>query len=312
MIEVEHLSKNYGPRLAVDDLSFTVQKGEICGFLGPNGAGKSTTMKILTGFMPPSEGTVRMAGFDVVTQAMEVKRNIGYLPENPPVYLDMRVRDYLVYAAKLHDVPIAKIRSAVDDAMRRTGLVDVASRIIEHLSKGYRQRVGLAQAIVHNPQVLILDEPTVGLDPNQILEIRSLIKELGGAHTVILSSHILPEIEATCGRTIVIRKGKIVAQDTIDQLTSRFRAGLTYHLLVKQASESSLGAIRAVAGVASVTLDQKRITIQMANKEGDVRDQIVQIAVQQNMGVLEFAADRVTLEDVFHQLTTEENLGATK
>ncbi|MEO5971400.1 MAG: ABC transporter ATP-binding protein, partial [Bdellovibrionia bacterium] len=192
MIEVSHLTKLYGPRAAISDLNFKIGKGEIVGFLGPNGAGKSTTMKILTGFMPASEGKANVAGFDVFENAIDVKRNVGFLPENPPVYPEMTVEDYVDFAARLHQVPRASLTKSVDGAIHRTGLGDVKKRLIGNLSKGYRQRVGLAQALVHNPKVLILDEPTVGLDPKQIIEIRELIKSLSGDHTVVLSSHILP------------------------------------------------------------------------------------------------------------------------
>jgi ABC-2 type transport system ATP-binding protein len=306
MIEVSGLTKIYGQRTAIDQLSFTVNKGEIVGFLGPNGAGKSTTMKILTGFMPASFGTAKVAGFDVFDHPIEVKRNVGYLPENPPVYFDMIVEDYLKYAARLHDVPNAKLKPSVDLALEKTGLTHVKNRIIGNLSKGYRQRVGLAQALVHDPQVLILDEPTVGLDPVQIIEIRQLIKSLAGAHTVILSSHILPEVTATCERIIVINKGKIVAQDSIDHLVSRMNQGVTYQMKVKQASEHGLEAIRKIAGVKSVQLQDSGISIEIVPSQDEIRDRIVESAVQEKMGVLEFTADKLSLEEVFLSLTTKE------
>jgi ABC-2 type transport system ATP-binding protein len=306
MIEVSGLTKMYGSRTAISDLNFSINKGEIVGFLGPNGAGKSTTMKILTGFMPASFGTAKIAGFDVFDNAIDVKRNVGYLPENPPVYLEMVVEDYLVYAARLHDVPKAKLKGAVDSAVTRTGLTQVRRRIIGNLSKGYRQRVGIAQALVHDPQVLILDEPTVGLDPVQIIEIRELIKSLAGHHTVILSSHILPEVTATCQRIIVINKGQIVAQDNIERLTTRMRQGLLFNLQVKNLSEAGLQAIRTAPGVKLVTQEHGKILIELNDGQAEMRDQIVEIAVREKMGVLEFGAERLSLEEVFLQLTTQE------
>lgn len=306
MIEVSDLTKLYGPRSAIQNLNFTIGKGEIVGFLGPNGAGKSTTMKILTGFMPASSGTAKVAGFDVFSQAIDVKRNVGYLPENPPVYMEMIVEDYLEYAAKLHDVERSKLKSSVSSAVERTGLTGVRKRIIGNLSKGYRQRVGLAQALVHNPQVLILDEPTVGLDPVQIIEIRELIKGLAGHHTVILSSHILPEVTATCQRIIVINKGQIVAQDTIERLTTRMRQGLLFNLQVKNLSAGGISAIKSVSGVKQVTTEGSKLVIELEPNQSELRDRIVEVAVSEKMGVLEFAPEKLSLEEVFLQLTTNE------
>jgi len=309
MIEVSGLTKIYGERTAIDDLNFSVKQGEIVGFLGPNGAGKSTTMKILTGFMPASFGTAKIAGFDVFDDAIDVKRNVGYLPENPPVYFDMIVEDYLKYAARLHDVSKANLSSAVDSALEKTGLTHVRKRVIGNLSKGYRQRVGLAQALVHDPKVLILDEPTVGLDPVQIIEIRELIKSLGGAHTVILSSHILPEVTATCQRIIVINRGKIVAQDTIGQLTSRLTQGLVFQMQVKNATGSGIQALQSISGIKSVHAQAGKLSIEIQPDQGELRDKIVEIAVQEKMGVLEFAAEKLSLEEVFLQLTTTDHAG---
>lgn len=306
MIQVSHLTKMYGPRTAISDLNFEIQKGEIVGFLGPNGAGKSTTMKILTGFMPASSGTASIAGFDVFDRPIDVKRNVGYLPETPPVYTEMVVQDYLHYCARLHGVPKSKAHQAVDDAIEKTTIGDVRKRIIGNLSKGYRQRVGLAQALVHNPQVLILDEPTVGLDPRQIIEIRKLIKSLAGEHTVILSSHILPEVTATCQRIIVINQGHIVAEDTIDRLTTRLKKGLIYSLQVKSLSNSGLQAIKGISGIQSVTSAGNKIVVEIQPGASEIRDQIVESAVKNGMGVLEFSAERVSLEEVFLQLTTTE------
>jgi ABC-2 type transport system ATP-binding protein len=306
MIEVSHLSKFYGPRAAISDLSFKVGKGEIVGFLGPNGAGKSSTMKILTGFMPASEGKANIAGFDVFDQPLEVKRNVGFLPENPPVYVEMTVEDYIDFAARLHQVPKPSVGKAVDQAIGRTGLGDVRRRLIGNLSKGYRQRVGLAQALVHNPKVLILDEPTVGLDPKQIIEIRELIKSLSGDHTVVLSSHILPEVTATCQRIIVINKGRIVAEDTIERLVAHANRGVVYSLLVKTAAEDALAHLRKIEGISKITAAGQKLLIEIQTGARDIRDQIIETAVAQKMGVLEFTAEKLSLEEVFLQLTTVE------
>lgn len=307
MIQVSHLTKLYGPRAAVNDLNFEVKKGEIVGFLGPNGAGKSTTMKIVTGFMPASEGTVKVGGYDVFEQAIEVKRRIGFLPENPPVYTEMPVQEYLDFSARLHQVEKGKVSRAVDSVIEKTKLGDVRKRLIGNLSKGYRQRVGLAQALVHNPPVLILDEPTVGLDPKQIIEIRELIKGLAGDHTVILSSHILPEVTATCQRIIVINKGKIVAEDTIDQLSARMTKGLIYSLHVKSPSQEGISSIQSISGVSKVSQSGSKIVVEIHPGAAEIRDQVVETAVKKNMGVLEFSAEKVSLEEIFLQLTTVEN-----
>ena len=307
MIQVSHLTKRYGPRTAVHDLSFQIGKGEIVGFLGPNGAGKSTTMKILTGLMPASEGKALIGGFDVFEKPLEVKRQVGYLPENPPVYPEMSVGDYLSFAAAIHQVPAAEIQRKVSIALEKTALGDVRNRLIGNLSKGFRQRVGLAQALVHNPPVLILDEPTVGLDPKQIIEIRELIKSLGGEHTVILSSHILPEVTATCRRILVISQGQIRADETIDQITTRLKKGLIYALNVRNPDASGIQAIRSVPGVANVTAAGTKIVVEIQSGSEDAREKVVEAAVQKGMGVLEFSAERVSLEEIFLQLTTVEN-----
>ncbi len=220
MIEVSNLTKRYGERAAVEAISFKAERGQIVGFLGPNGAGKTTTMRMLTGFLPPSSGSATVAGFDISTQADEVRRRIGYLPETPPLYPEMTVRSYLTFVARLKGVARGKLREACDRAIERTGLTDVHGRLLRHLSKGYRQRVGLAQAIVHDPEVLILDEPTVGLDPRQIIEIRSLVRELRGDRTVILSTHILPEVAQTCDKVVIINEGRIVCEDDLAHLTA--------------------------------------------------------------------------------------------
>jgi len=306
MIEVSGLTKLYGPRTAVSNLNFTVNAGEVVGFLGPNGAGKSTTMKILTGFMPASSGSVTVNGYDVFDHPIEVKRSVGYLPENPPVYLEMTVERYLEFAARIHDVPKDKLKTAVNAAIEKTGLTQVRKRIIGNLSKGFRQRVGLAQALVHDPKVLILDEPTVGLDPVQIIEIRELIKGLAGQHTVVLSSHILPEVTATCQRIIVINKGQIVVQDSIDRLTTRMRQGQLFFMNVKNPHEGGMSALRAIPGVKEVAIEGSRVVIEILPDQGEIRDRIVETAVNEKLGVLEFAAEKLSLEEVFLQLTTQE------
>jgi len=306
MIEVSHLTKRYGERTAVQDLSFEVKRGEIVGFLGPNGAGKSTTMKIITGFMPATQGQVRVGGFDVFSQPIEVKKIIGYLPETPPVYPEMKVSDYLDFAARIQGVHKNQLKSMIDTVIQKTNLGEVRNRLIRNLSKGFQQRVGLAQALVHNPLVLILDEPTVGLDPKQIIEIRELIRGLAGEHTVILSSHILPEVTATCERIIVINRGKIAAEDTIEGLSLKMRGGLIYTLEVKNPSESALQIIRKIDGVKSINAVGPRWVIELHPDGVEIRDQIVAAAVQSGAGVYEFSSEKISLEEIFLQLTTEE------
>jgi ABC-2 type transport system ATP-binding protein len=261
VIEVQHLTKRYGPFTAVDDVSFRVERGEILGFLGPNGAGKTTTMRVLTGAMPPTEGRAIVAGFDVIDQPLEAKRRTGYLPETPPLYPDMSVRDYLDFVARIKGVPRGDRRSRVAAVMERTRVADMAERHCGKLSKGYRQRVGLAQALLHNPDVLILDEPTAGLDPKQIIETRRLIKELAGDHTVVLSTHILPEVSQTCQRVVIINKGRVVAVDTPDNLTARLRGSEAMFVQVDGAGADVRTALERVPGVTRVTLAESRGTV---------------------------------------------------
>ncbi len=308
MIQVSHLTKRYGPRTAVDDLTFEVKKGEVVGFLGPNGAGKSSTMKILSGFMPATEGTATVADFDVFTQSLEVKRNVGFLPETPPLYLEMQVEDYLDHVARLKQVAKGDINKSIDTVLEKTSLGDSRRRLIGNLSKGMRQRVGLAQALINNPRVLILDEPTVGLDPRQIIDIRSLIKSLKGEHTVILSTHILPEVTATCDRVIVINRGKIVAQDSIDTLTQKHGEGTVFKLALRNPSPAGLEYLRKVQGVESIAANGTGNTFIVKFVKGAEanRDQLVTAAVQQNLGLLEFSAERASLEDIFLKLITQE------
>ncbi|RYZ64994.1 MAG: ABC transporter ATP-binding protein, partial [Proteobacteria bacterium] len=245
MIQVDQLTKNYGPHRAVDSLSFSVRKGEVVGFLGPNGAGKTTTMKIITGFMAASSGSVRVGGYDVFENPIEVKRKIGYLPETPPVYGEMTVESYLKFVARLKGVEKSRLKSLVDRAIEKTDLGSVRKRLIQNLSKGYRQRVGISQALVSDPEVLILDEPTVGLDPRQVAEVRSLIKELAGQHTIILSTHILPEVQASCQRIVIINKGKIVMQDSIDAMSARMGNSGRVHLRVNNTNAQLISTLSA-------------------------------------------------------------------
>src|SRR6266516_4629259 len=233
MIEVEGLTKRYGPTLAVSEVSFEVRKGEVLGFLGPNGAGKTTTMRVITGYLPPSAGKVRVAGVDVVEEPLEAKRHTGYLPENPPVYPDMTVVEYLAFVARVKGLPRGEVKKRVDEVSEKCAITDVRERQIGKLSKGYRQRVGLAQALIHNPDVLILDEPTAGLDPKQIIETRERIRGFAGQHTVVLSTHILPEVSMTCGRVVIINKGRVVAEDTPENLTHRLQGAATVRLEVR-------------------------------------------------------------------------------
>ncbi|KYG64469.1 MFS transporter [Bdellovibrio bacteriovorus] len=311
MIEVRDLTKDYGPRRAINKLNFSISKGDVVGFLGPNGAGKSTTMKIITGFMAPSHGTASVAGFDVFENPLEVKKRIGYLPETPPVYGDMYVRDYLRYVAALKQVPKDKIEKAVDMAIEKTNLKDVQKRLIQHLSKGFKQRVGIAQAIVSDPEVLILDEPTVGLDPKQVAEIRDLIKALKGQHTIILSTHILPEVEATCEKVIIINKGQIVAEDSIHNLATMDKGQSRLHIRLRKDVEDMkavIGDIQQVVAFNSGT-SQREWNIDVKGGE-DVVEAISSRLVTKGYGLLELSPSKVDLEDVFLKLTYGKEQGS--
>ena len=315
MIEVQHLTKHYGRFTAVDDVSFRVDKGEILGFLGPNGAGKTTTMRILTGYMPASSGKAVIAGFDIFDQPIEAKRRIGYLPETPPLYPDMTVRDYLLFVGRIKGVPAKALRAQVDTAMEKARVADVAKRHCGKLSKGYRQRVGLAQAILHNPEVLILDEPTAGLDPKQIMETRDLIKGLAGSHTIILSTHILPEVSQTCQRVVIINKGKVVAVDTPENLTERLQGAQTLYVQVDAAPGTDVaGAIGRIPGVTRVTAVDQRETLTGFEVEcvrgEDRRRELAQLVVSNGWGLLELRPTRLSLEEIFLQLTTDESAAA--
>jgi ABC-2 type transport system ATP-binding protein len=310
VIEVEHLTKRYGTVTAVDDISFRVNKGEILGFLGPNGAGKTTTMRVLTGYMPATNGRAVVAGYDVFDHPIEAKRRTGYLPETPPLYPEMTVREYLDFVAKIKGVTPKDRQSRLKSVMERTWIADMAGRECGKLSKGYRQRVGLAQALIHNPEVLILDEPTAGLDPKQIIETRRLIKELAGDHTIILSTHILPEVAQTCQRVVIINKGRVVAIDTPDNLTARLRGSETMYLQVDANGADALSHLTMVPGVTRVVESDRRdgmVGFEVDSESGrDVRRDLARAVINSGWGLLEMRPMRMSLEDVFLSLTTDE------
>jgi ABC-2 type transport system ATP-binding protein len=310
VISVENLTKRYATKTAIEAMSFRVEKGEILGFLGPNGAGKTTTMRIITGYMPSTDGTVKVDGFDVADQPLEVRRRIGYLPENPPLYTEMTVNSYLRFVAKLKGLTGARVQEDVNRAMDRVNITDVQDRIIAKLSKGYKQRVGIAQALLGDPPVLILDEPTIGLDPKQIQEVRELIKSLAGTHTVVLSTHILPEVEQTCHRVIIIDHGKIVAVDTPQNLRSQIQGGARVLIEVEGPVADVLTAVKAIPGVAAariLTQDATRGSFQVDVDSGkDIRRDLARAVVQAGWGLLELQSENMSLEDIFIKLTTAE------
>ncbi len=309
MIKVTNLTKRYGPVLAIDRLCFEVKKGEVVGFLGPNGAGKTTTMRIITGFMAPTSGAVEVAGFDVFDDPMEVKKRIGYLPETPPVYGEMRVDEYLAFVARLKQVPSADVKRSVESAIEKTNLGEVRRRLIQHLSKGFRQRVGIAQALVSNPSVLILDEPTVGLDPRQVAEMRTLIQSLRGEHTIILSTHILPEVQATCERIIIINQGRIVAEDTLEGLSSKMQKGQQKLLFrVRRPSQNLYESLRNLPGVSDVAAHETPgVFVVDAHADLDLPERLAKHIVEQNVGLVEMRTVAQDLEDIFIQLTSTQN-----
>ena len=311
MIEVQHVTKRYGRVTAVDDVSFRVEPGEILGFLGPNGAGKTTTMRILTGYMPATEGRATVAGYDVFTHPIEAKRRTGYLPETPPLYPDMTVREYLDFVARIKGIPSGERKTRVDAVMNRTHVADMASRHCGKLSKGYRQRVGLAQAIIHNPEVLILDEPTAGLDPKQIIETRDLIRSLAGDHTIVLSTHILPEVSQTCQRVVIINKGRVVAVDSPENLSARMRGAETLYVQVDAPGADVPAALSGVPGVMRVAAADTRTgsgAFEVESERGrDIRRELAREVVGRGWGLLELRPMRVSLEEVFLQVTTEES-----
>ncbi len=307
MIDVQHVTKRYGPLTAVNDISFSVAKGEIVAFLGPNGAGKTTTMRILTGYMPATEGIVRVCDFDCHESPLEIKRRIGYLPEHPPLYLELTVDEYLTFVGRLKKVKIDHLAQRKDRIIEQTGLGDVKKRVIGNLSRGYRQRVGLAQALIHDPPVLILDEPTVGLDPNQIIEIRELIKGLAGSHTIILSTHILPEATALCERVIIIHHGQIVAIDTHEQLAARLRQSEQLRVTVKTPLPDMEDQLQKVPGVVNVSTGESDNTYLVEAELGqDIREAITEFVMTRQLGLLELAVVSMSLEDVFIRLTNED------
>jgi ABC-2 type transport system ATP-binding protein len=311
MIEVKDLTKDYGQRRAIDKLSFSISKGDVVGFLGPNGAGKSTTMKIITGFMAPSHGTASVAGFDVFENPLEVKKRIGYLPETPPVYGDMFVRDYLKYVAQLKQVDKSRIEKLVDNAIEKTNLGEVQKRLIQPLSKGFKQRVGIAQAIVSDPEVLILDEPTVGLDPKQVAEIRDLIQSLRGQHTIVLSTHILHEVEVTCKKVIIINHGKIVAEDSIDKLSMMDKGQSRLFVRLRKEVPNMKTFLSDLPQVQRVQMGASACEWNFELQGGDeTLDSISMRLVQQGLGLVELRPTRLDLEDVFLKLTYGQEQGA--
>jgi ABC-2 type transport system ATP-binding protein len=318
MIDVQNFSKRYGGFWAVDDISFQVQPGKIVGFLGPNGAGKTTTMRVLTCFLPPSRGTVKIAGFDVTENPMEVKRRVGYLPETPPLYPDMTVEGYLKFVGAIKGVAKSEVEGRATHAMKRCALLDVRGKLIGKLSKGYRQRVGLAQAVLHDPELLILDEPTSGLDPKQILETRDLIRELSGDHTIILSTHILPEVEQTCEEVVIINNGKLVATDTVHNLRNRMRGGEMVRVEIGFRSAApdaaAVGAALAqVPGASAVRLlDEQngRLRLELDSvPDSGLRPALAQTIVGHGWDLFEMTSVAFSLEDVFLQLTQGDEAG---
>ena len=315
MITVDNLTKRYAlTKTAIEGMSFQVERGEILGFLGPNGAGKTTTMRIITGYMPATDGTVKVDGFDVFESPLEVRRRIGYLPENPPLYTEMTVAGYLRFVAKIKGVAGANLDNEVARVMNKVNITDVRDRIIAKLSKGYKQRVGIAQALLNDPPVLILDEPTIGLDPKQIHEVRELIKELAGKHTMVLSTHILPEVEQTCNRVIIIDKGKIVAVDTPQNLRLQVQGGERISLEVEGPTADVTAKLRSVSGVVSVTAVESndgRTRFQVEGEQKrDIRRELARSVVQNGWGLLELHAATMSLEDIFIKLTTEDEAAA--
>ena len=314
MIEVEHLSKIYGSTTAIQDVDFTVAKGEILGFLGPNGAGKTTTMRILAGYIPATTGTVRVAGFDVHEQSLAVRKRIGYLPENPPLYPDMTVADFLYFVASIKGVSPGDRRNRVDWAIDRCQLTEKRKVLIRKLSKGYKQRVGIAQAIVHDPPVIILDEPTIGLDPKQIIEVRHLIKSLANQHTIILSTHILPEVSMTCDRVTIINRGKIIATNTPDNLLSELTGNTGYQLEIEGNTDQVDSLLKQINGITQIIINplenQFRSTIEIkTDSTQELGREIANQLVNNGLGLYEMRRTRATLEDVFLNLiTTEETI----
>jgi len=310
LIDVKGLTRYYGEKRAISDVTFHVNKGEVVGLLGPNAAGKTTTMRILTCYMPPTSGSATVGGYDIFDQSMEVRKIIGYLPENPPLYTDMVVTDYLTFVSKLKGVEKDRIAKEVDAVIEKTNIGDVRHRIIGKLSKGFKQRVGLAQALLNNPKIVILDEPTVGLDPKQIIEIRQLIKGLSGEHTVILSSHILPEIEQTCERVVIINEGRVVAEDTVQNLTNRMRGVQRIILQVEGSEDGIRSALQPLADIQKLEVQPKEQEVKEVIIESpkDIRKDLAKAIVGSGLGLLELSTERFTLEEIFLHLTTKEEV----
>jgi len=309
MINVKNLTKRYVNINAVDNITFNVEENETVGLLGPNGAGKTTTMRILTCFMPATAGTATVAGFDVFTDSLNVRQQIGYLPENVPLYLDMRVNEYLMFRAKLKNIPRRERRKKIDYCLDLTGIRDVQNQITGTLSKGYKQRVGLADTLIHDPKILILDEPTIGLDPNQIMQIRQVIRGLGEKHTVLLSTHILPEVEMICDRIMIIDKGKIVAMDTPANLMKQLKSSSNVILEIKGDGERIKSSLSGIDSVRSVTWKEKGDANEFyveGSAEDDIREDIFNCIVKDNYILREMKRQPITLEEVFHQITTKE------
>lgn len=310
MIEVKGLTKYYGDVLALDQISFEVGKGEVLGFLGPNGAGKTTTMRILTGFMPPTEGTAKVAGYEVFQDSLEVRRRVGYVPETFALYDEMTVHDYLYFVASIRNLP--KRERAIDRVLETCDITKEEDSIIGKLSKGYRQRVGLAQALIHDPEVLVLDEPTIGLDPRQIIAVRELIKGLGGERTIILSTHILPEASQVCQRVLIINHGRIVAEDTPEHLTASLQGGMRLRLQFAQPPEDAASQLRKVSGVSTVEVAEEGSFEVTCDGSEDRRSELAALAVNCGWGLLEMRALSMSLEEVFLQLTTDEETAAER
>ena len=309
MIKVENLTKRYAGQTAIQNLNFEVGKGEIMGFLGPNGAGKTTTMRILASFMPPTSGRASVAGFDIFEHSLQARAHLGYMPENNPLYNDMRVTEYLDYRAALKGVPHRRVGERVGDVKELCGLKDVEKKIIGALSKGFRQRVGLADALLHEPDLLILDEPTIGLDPNQIRQVRELIKNLGKQHTILLSTHILPEVEMTCSRVIIIHKGRIEACDTPENLLNQIRTASGVLLEAKTGSDNGAEELKRIPGVKDVRVSRDgdwQVFSLRADAEADVRPEVFRLASDRRWTVRELSQRRATLEDVFVEITHAE------
>ncbi|MBO04162.1 MAG: MFS transporter [Chloroflexi bacterium] len=322
MIKIEHMSKSYGPYPAVIDISFEVLKGEIVGFLGPNGAGKTTTMRVVTGFTPPTEGDVTVGGYDVVSHSLDVRRHIGYLPETVPLYLDMTVTDYLTYMGEIRGMNSSWVKERLPKVIEMVRLGEYRNTLVGRLSKGYRQRTGIAQAILHEPDVLVMDEPTIGIDPIQVVETRELISDLGENHTMLLSSHILPEVSAICKRVLVINDGRIVADDKPDDLSEKLQHAERIEVSVRGAEAPAfINAMRDISAVVDARSDQRVSVVQKAAREDfspfivDARpnvqaaEQIARSIIDNGWGLSNLTPLPMTLEEIFLELTTEENLG---